>query len=161
MAAPTAPFRFTSALTLTPLSPPPPHPPVPPAAAVYLTGVYDLRLATALVRFCQPANFLGLPALTLPAGRLPGGALPQMPAGLQLIGRHWQEATLLAVAAALEAQLEDVFVPRPLPSLHTNPLWMEEHPVAKEMAAKFKAAQAAEKASRAASAGKGKKSMWE
>jgi hypothetical protein len=66
---------------------------------------------------------------------------------------------LLQVAAALEAQLEDVFVPRPLPSLHANPLWMEEHPVAKQMAAKFKAAQAAEKASRAAAGGK--KSMWE
>jgi hypothetical protein len=82
---------------LTPVLPCPAPAPLPPP------GAYDLRLASSLVRFSQPANLLGLPALTLPAGRLPGGALPQMPAGLQLIGRHWQEATLLQVRPAASA----------------------------------------------------------
>jgi len=57
----------------------------------------DVRLAaTRLVRGINP---LGLPALSLPCGLDRQG----LPVGLQLIGRPFEEALLMRVAAALEA----------------------------------------------------------
>ena len=47
-----------------------------------------------LVRCFAPFNFLGVPALSLPVGFTAGG----LPVGLQLVGRPFAEATLLAVA---------------------------------------------------------------
>jgi amidase len=43
----------------------------------------------------------GLPALSLPCGRTEAG----LPVGLQLVGRHREERTVLAAAEALEAEL--------------------------------------------------------
>ncbi|MBI2567672.1 MAG: Asp-tRNA(Asn)/Glu-tRNA(Gln) amidotransferase subunit GatA [Candidatus Schekmanbacteria bacterium] len=45
------------------------------------------------------ANLAGIPALSLPGGTDRAG----LPIGLQLMGRHFDEATILRVAAALEA----------------------------------------------------------
>ena len=48
--------------------------------------------------FTVPANLAGLPGLSMPAGFVAG-----LPVGLQLLGRRFDEATLLRVAAAHEA----------------------------------------------------------
>lgn len=72
-------------------------------------GASDLRTTSRLMRFCQLANLIGLPAIVLPIG----GALEEkpcakgkhgvtLPVGLQLIGKPWHEATLLHAAAVLE-----------------------------------------------------------
>ncbi|EMF01546.1 amidase [Streptomyces mobaraensis NBRC 13819 = DSM 40847] len=55
-------------------------------------------VADAYVRLCAPANITGLPALSLPVG-LDGEGLP---VGMQLIGRPFDEATLLGVGHVLE-----------------------------------------------------------
>jgi aspartyl-tRNA(Asn)/glutamyl-tRNA(Gln) amidotransferase subunit A len=56
----------------------------------------DVRLAaTRLVRGINP---LGLPALSLPCGITASG----LPIGLQIVGRAFDEATLLRAGAALE-----------------------------------------------------------
>jgi Asp-tRNA(Asn)/Glu-tRNA(Gln) amidotransferase A subunit family amidase len=51
--------------------------------------------------FCTIWSLTGVPALTLPAGRGPRG----LPLGLQLAGRHGDDAGLLAAAAWCEAAL--------------------------------------------------------
>ncbi|MCX6596533.1 MAG: amidase [Acidobacteria bacterium] len=62
-----------------------------------LNGVdYDLRLATT--RVARPINLLGIPALSLPGGL----TAEKLPIGLQLLGRHHDEETLLQVGAQME-----------------------------------------------------------
>jgi aspartyl-tRNA(Asn)/glutamyl-tRNA(Gln) amidotransferase subunit A len=56
----------------------------------------DVR--AALLRMTRPGNLTGLPALSIPCGFTAGG----LPVGLQLIGRHYDEATLLRMAHAFE-----------------------------------------------------------
>ena len=56
----------------------------------------DVRLATT--RPMRAINVLGLPVLSLPCGQDPAG----LPIGLQIIGRPWDEATLIRIGAALE-----------------------------------------------------------
>jgi Asp-tRNA(Asn)/Glu-tRNA(Gln) amidotransferase A subunit family amidase len=51
------------------------------------------------MRFVNPANLTGLPAISIPAGYDRRG----LPVGLQLIGRPWDEGTLLRLAYAAEA----------------------------------------------------------
>jgi aspartyl-tRNA(Asn)/glutamyl-tRNA(Gln) amidotransferase subunit A len=51
-----------------------------------------------LVGMCRPANYTGLPAMSVPCGFTSAG----LPVGLQLIGPRWGEAKLLALAAAYE-----------------------------------------------------------
>jgi aspartyl-tRNA(Asn)/glutamyl-tRNA(Gln) amidotransferase subunit A len=51
-----------------------------------------------LVGMCRPANFTGLPAISVPCGFTSAG----LPVGLQLIGPRWQEQTLLAIARLYE-----------------------------------------------------------
>lgn len=51
------------------------------------------------VTFTAPFNLLGWPAISVPVGRTEEG----LPLGLQLVGRPWDEATVLRAAAALEA----------------------------------------------------------
>lgn len=51
-----------------------------------------------LVGASRPANFTGLPAISLPCGVTGAG----LPVGLQLIGPRWGEARLLAIALAFE-----------------------------------------------------------
>lgn len=51
-----------------------------------------------LVRFTFLFNLTGLPALTVPCGRADG-----LPVGLQIVGRPWDEATVLQVGHAVEA----------------------------------------------------------
>ncbi|HLJ00517.1 MAG TPA: amidase, partial [Bradyrhizobium sp.] len=51
-----------------------------------------------LTRFTRPINYLGLPALSIPSGFTRGG----LPVGLQLIGRSFDETTLLRIGAAFQ-----------------------------------------------------------
>ena len=51
-----------------------------------------------LTRFTRPVNYLGLPSLAIPAGFTRAG----LPVGMQLIGRPFDEATLLRIGAAFQ-----------------------------------------------------------
>ena len=53
-------------------------------------------------RFCRIWTMLGVPTLHLPTGSGPAG----LPIGVQLVGRRWAEAELLALAAATESALD-------------------------------------------------------
>jgi len=55
-------------------------------------------LLPRLTRFTRPVNYLGLPALSIPCGFTRAG----LPVGLQLIGRSFDEATLLRIGAAFQ-----------------------------------------------------------
>ena len=50
--------------------------------------------------YCVPWNHLGNPAMSVPAGFDAGG----MPLAVQIIGRTGDEATLLSLAAQMEAE---------------------------------------------------------
>ena len=52
----------------------------------------------ALIRLNRPANFTGLPAISLPCG----WSSENLPVGLQLIGRTWSEEQLLVIAQLFE-----------------------------------------------------------
>jgi aspartyl-tRNA(Asn)/glutamyl-tRNA(Gln) amidotransferase subunit A len=60
----------------------------------------DVRLATT--RFMRGINVLGLPALSIPCG----SDSRKMPIGLQIIGKAFDEATVLRAGAALEDDME-------------------------------------------------------
>src|ERR1700723_1576471 len=51
-----------------------------------------------VTRFTRPVNYLGLPSLAIPAGFTRDG----LPVGMQLIGRPFDEATLLRIGAAFQ-----------------------------------------------------------
>jgi aspartyl-tRNA(Asn)/glutamyl-tRNA(Gln) amidotransferase subunit A len=51
-----------------------------------------------LTRFTRPVNYLGLPSLAIPTGFSSTG----LPIGMQLIGRSFDEATLLTIGAAFQ-----------------------------------------------------------
>ncbi|MCZ6604618.1 MAG: amidase [Alphaproteobacteria bacterium] len=59
-----------------------------------------LEIVVALGHCTRPANFLGLPALSMPAGFTADG----LPAAFQLVGRPFDEATLLRAARAFERE---------------------------------------------------------
>lgn len=58
--------------------------------------------------YTLPANLAGLPGIAMPAGV---GAESGMPVGIQLIGRHFGEASLLRRAYALEQELPSIGSP--------------------------------------------------
>ncbi len=78
--------------------------PVAPAAAPTIaeSDVGNSPDAEAMIqrltRFTRPVNYLGLPSLSIPAGFASGG----LPVGMQLIGRPFDEATLLRAGAAFQ-----------------------------------------------------------
>jgi aspartyl-tRNA(Asn)/glutamyl-tRNA(Gln) amidotransferase subunit A len=51
-----------------------------------------------LTRFTRPVNYLGLPSLAIPSGFTKNG----LPVGMQLIGRSFDEATLLRIGAVFQ-----------------------------------------------------------
>jgi aspartyl-tRNA(Asn)/glutamyl-tRNA(Gln) amidotransferase subunit A len=51
-----------------------------------------------LTRFTRPINYLGLPSLAIPTGFSSAG----LPIGMQLIGRSFDEATVLTIGAAFQ-----------------------------------------------------------
>src|SRR3989475_9894027 len=58
----------------------------------------DLQVTFNLIRFTNPLNFLGVPAISVPCGFTGEG----LPVGLQLVGRWWDEASVLRAAYAYE-----------------------------------------------------------
>jgi aspartyl-tRNA(Asn)/glutamyl-tRNA(Gln) amidotransferase subunit A len=69
----------------------------------------EVGVRPAVVGHARPANFTGLPAISIPCGFTDAG----LPIGLQLIGRAFDEATLLRIAYSYEREHE----------------WNERHPV--------------------------------
>jgi aspartyl-tRNA(Asn)/glutamyl-tRNA(Gln) amidotransferase subunit A len=59
---------------------------------------FDVR--PTIVGHCRPANFTGLPAISAPCGFTRAG----LPVGLQLIGRAFDETTLLRIAYSYERE---------------------------------------------------------
>jgi len=84
-------------------------PPIPAKDAA--GGWSDLSADTEVMRYVFPGNLTGLPALTFPVGYDPAG----LPIGMQAMGRHWEEATLLRIARvagqAVERHRPRVFFP--------------------------------------------------
>jgi aspartyl-tRNA(Asn)/glutamyl-tRNA(Gln) amidotransferase subunit A len=65
------------------------------------SGLGDLALRDALLRFTLPWNTVGAPALALPCGSAEEG----LPASVQLVGRAGDDALVLAAGRMLEARL--------------------------------------------------------
>lgn len=78
--------------------------PVSPMAAPRIdeTDIGNGPGAEALIqrvtRFTRPINYLGLPALSIPAGFTKA----KLPVGMQLVGRPFDEATLLTIGATFQ-----------------------------------------------------------
>jgi aspartyl-tRNA(Asn)/glutamyl-tRNA(Gln) amidotransferase subunit A len=68
----------------------------------------NITLWEILWRMPSPGNLSGVPALALPCGFSAAG----LPLGLQIMGRHWDEATVYRVGAAYE-QATDWHTRRP------------------------------------------------
>jgi aspartyl-tRNA(Asn)/glutamyl-tRNA(Gln) amidotransferase subunit A len=64
--------------------------------AAFGEGTIDVR--SSLLRFTRPFNFTGHPACALPCGFTPAG----LPIGLQIVGRPFDEATVLRAADAYQ-----------------------------------------------------------
>jgi amidase len=60
--------------------------------------------------YCEWFNLLGFPAVVIPMGFSPEG----LPIGVQIVGRPWEEETVLAVAAQLERERGPWSAPPPL-----------------------------------------------
>jgi aspartyl-tRNA(Asn)/glutamyl-tRNA(Gln) amidotransferase subunit A len=69
-----------------------------------------LQVTFSLIRFTNPLNFLGVPAISLPCGFTTEG----LPIGLQLAARWWDEEAVLRAAHTYE-QATDWHRRRPAP----------------------------------------------
>jgi aspartyl-tRNA(Asn)/glutamyl-tRNA(Gln) amidotransferase subunit A len=56
------------------------------------------KVRAGLLRLNRPANFAGLPSISIPCGFTSSG----LPVGLQIIGQSWQEKKTLQIAHAFE-----------------------------------------------------------
>ena len=83
--------------------------PLPTIAELDIGGGPTLQAAMArVVKYTRPINYLGLPTLALPVPRAGG-----LPNGIQLVGRPYAEAQLLAVGRAYQREVPPE-VARPL-----------------------------------------------
>lgn len=73
--------------------------PTTPVTAPPREGESAVALAARLTALTSPFNLTGLPAVSVPCGIASDG----LPVGLQLVGRRWDEDTLLRAARAYEA----------------------------------------------------------
>ena len=73
-----------------------------PAVTIAESDVGNSRDAEAVIqcitKFTRPINYLGLPSLSIPTGFTKAG----LPVGMQLIGRAFDEATLVRIGAAFQ-----------------------------------------------------------
>jgi aspartyl-tRNA(Asn)/glutamyl-tRNA(Gln) amidotransferase subunit A len=75
--------------------------PAPPIGAEYIeVNGEQIGVRAALVGMNRPANFTGHPAISVPCGFTRDG----LPVGLQLVGRRFDESTLLRIAFAYEQE---------------------------------------------------------
>ena len=77
---------------------------VPPVRAGQWEGLGAVRTFLGLAQaypFALEWNLTGQPSISVPTGR----SEDDLPIGMQLVGRHGEEATLLALAAQLESEL--------------------------------------------------------
>jgi aspartyl-tRNA(Asn)/glutamyl-tRNA(Gln) amidotransferase subunit A len=75
--------------------------PAPPIGAEYVeVDGEQIGVRAALVGMNRPANFTGHPAISVPCGFTRDG----LPVGLQLVGRRFDESTLLRIAFAYERE---------------------------------------------------------
>jgi aspartyl-tRNA(Asn)/glutamyl-tRNA(Gln) amidotransferase subunit A len=73
--------------------------PAPPIGSDQIrVGDTEESVRSALLRGNRPANFTGLPAISVPCGFTRAG----LPAGLELMGRRFDESTLLGIARQYE-----------------------------------------------------------
>jgi aspartyl-tRNA(Asn)/glutamyl-tRNA(Gln) amidotransferase subunit A len=73
--------------------------PAPPIGAEFMQiDGEQVGVRPAVVGHARPPNFTGLPAISIPCGFTDAG----LPIGLQLIGRAFDEATLLRIACSYE-----------------------------------------------------------
>lgn len=92
------PFFERHDVLLTPVSA------VPPVRAGEWEGLGAVRTFLGMAQahpFALEWNLTGQPSMSVPTGRSEDG----LPIGMQLVGRHGEEATLLALAAQLEGEL--------------------------------------------------------
>ncbi|XP_048606638.1 fatty acid amide hydrolase-like isoform X1 [Brassica napus] len=76
-------------------------PVIPPDALK--NGETNFQVTAYLMRFVVAANLLGFPAISVPKKKTQVGYDKEgLPIGLQIMGRPWAEATVLALAAAVE-----------------------------------------------------------
>ena len=68
------------------------------ATVALASGESDLAVLEQIMRFAPAGNLTGLPAISVPAGADEHG----LPVGLQIMGRAWEEALLLRLAAVVE-----------------------------------------------------------
>lgn len=73
-------------------------PNIPPAALD--NGISDVGQLMDIMRFAPLGNLLGLPGISVPAGYDSRGK----PIGLQIMGRPWEESTLLRLAHVVESK---------------------------------------------------------
>ena len=85
----------------------------PGATAAAADGEVNIGQVLEIMRFVNPANLTGLPAISVPAGYDRSG----LPVGLQLVARPWDELTLLRLAFAA-----DGIVARRKPAVYFDPL---------------------------------------
>jgi aspartyl-tRNA(Asn)/glutamyl-tRNA(Gln) amidotransferase subunit A len=98
------------------VAPASPIPAPPVGSEVVRVGDAEESVRSALVRLNRPSNFTGLPAISVPCGFTQDG----LPVGLQLIGRAFDESTLLAIAHACEQQHDWSSSHPPLAELSTG-----------------------------------------
>ena len=73
-----------------------------PAPSIAESDVGNSTNAEAVIqritKFTRPINYLGLPSLSIPTGFTKSG----LPVGMQLVGRAFDEATLIRIGAAFQ-----------------------------------------------------------
>lgn len=75
--------------------------PLIPPAGIHSGAWSDLSADTEVMRYMFPGNLAGLPALSFPVGYDAAG----LPIGMQAMGRHWEEATLLRIGYVAERRV--------------------------------------------------------
>jgi amidase len=75
---------------------------LPAPAGISILDPEGTLLMSAWMRTTAPFNFSGSPTISLPCGFTAAG----VPVSLQLVGRHFEEATIIRAAAAYEAATE-------------------------------------------------------
>jgi Asp-tRNA(Asn)/Glu-tRNA(Gln) amidotransferase A subunit family amidase len=107
--------QFESALNHADVIVTPTTPRSAPEISTYALAGKESDIAQIVegMRFVNPANLTGLPAISIPAGYDRLG----LPVGLHLIGRPWDESTLFRLGYAA-----DRIVPRQRPPVYFDPL---------------------------------------